>query len=79
MPYGFDLKYLDGLDDSPLLKSGGDNSLIVVKDNTIYYRVFPISLVYQNNQDRQIALNGLELKKLDHGLENNIYQLSLFL
>ena len=57
MPYGFDLKYLDGLDDSPLLQSSGNDSLVIVKDDTIDHRIFPISLVYQNNQDRQIALN----------------------
>lgn len=57
MLYGFNLKYLDALNDSSSLKSDEDNSLIVVQDDTIDHLCFPISLVYQNNQDRQIALN----------------------
>lgn len=57
MPYGLNLKYLDALNDSSSLKSGEDNSLVVVQYDTINHLSLPISLVYQNNQDRQIALN----------------------
>ncbi|MCI4407319.1 MAG: hypothetical protein JHC35_08585, partial [Sulfuricurvum sp.] len=56
MLYGINLKYLDNTNDSSLLYSGGDDSLVILEDNTIDHLKFPISLIYQNNQDRQISL-----------------------
>lgn len=56
MLYGINLKYLDTLENLSLSERSEVDSLAVVQDETINHQLFPISLVYQNNQDRQISL-----------------------
>ncbi len=56
MLYGVDLNLLNEKNASELLESRADGSLSVLSDNTINHVSFPVSLIYQNNQERQISL-----------------------
>lgn len=53
MVYNFHLAYHDSLD---ALAPAGERELQIVRDESFEYLSYPISLVYQNNQDRQISL-----------------------
>lgn len=54
MVYNFHLSYHGSLDSVPLVR--GERELQIVRDEGFEYLDYPISLVYQNNQDRQISL-----------------------
>lgn len=53
MVYNFHLAYHNSLDS---LAPAGEGKLQIVRDESFEYLNYPISLVYQNNQDRQISL-----------------------
>jgi len=54
MVYNFHLEYHDSF--STLPSEARERTLDIVRDESIDFTHFPISLVYQNNQDRQISL-----------------------
>lgn len=54
MPYNFHLDYFSSLD--AVTSEAAERELQIIRDETFDYTSYPVSLVYQNNQDRQISL-----------------------